>query len=95
MRMSFATILERCSGTYRSSGLRRIYRRGRGASNVWRSPPGFIVAELLGAFAATILRRWLVPSLSIADDSTITDVQTPINGTRPTTGQTESPRQVE
>jgi glycerol uptake facilitator-like aquaporin len=26
--------------------------------------PGFIVAELLGAFAATILYRWLVPSLS-------------------------------
>jgi glycerol uptake facilitator-like aquaporin len=26
--------------------------------------PGFIVAELLGAFAATILCRWLVPSLS-------------------------------
>jgi glycerol uptake facilitator-like aquaporin len=26
--------------------------------------PGFIVAQLLGAFAATVLFRWLVPSLS-------------------------------
>lgn len=26
--------------------------------------PGFIVVALLGAFAATILCRWLVPSLS-------------------------------
>jgi glycerol uptake facilitator-like aquaporin len=26
--------------------------------------PGFIVVELLGAFASTILCRWLVPSLS-------------------------------
>jgi glycerol uptake facilitator-like aquaporin len=25
--------------------------------------PGFIVAQLLGAFAATFLFRWLVPSL--------------------------------
>jgi glycerol uptake facilitator-like aquaporin len=25
--------------------------------------PGFVVAQLLGAFAATVLFRWLVPSL--------------------------------
>src|SRR5580704_11699921 len=27
------------SGIYRRPGVRCIYRRGRGASNVWRSPP--------------------------------------------------------
>lgn len=29
--------------------------------------PGFIIAQLLGAAAATLLFRWLVPSLSAAD----------------------------
>jgi glycerol uptake facilitator-like aquaporin len=30
--------------------------------------PGFVVAQLLGAFAATVFFRWLVPSLPSAAD---------------------------
>lgn len=29
----------------------------------WRDVPGFVVAQLLGAAAATLLFRWLIPSL--------------------------------
>jgi glycerol uptake facilitator-like aquaporin len=38
--------------------------------------PGFVVAQLLGAAAATVLFRWLVPALpSVADRVVARDVE--------------------